>query len=70
MIKDIEFRLFHVANPSINEEVTPLFSRLSSSLDEDKKYVESRVMRLKNSDPSDKDLLGYLQKPKNIFMVL
>lgn len=62
MKKDVNFRLFNVVNKSIKDKVNPLHSMLSKSLDDGKKLVESRIRRLKDTDPTDKDLLAYFAK--------
>lgn len=62
MKKDVNFRLFKVVNDSIKDKENPLRSMLCESLDDGKKLVENRIMNLKNTDPTDKDLLAYFAK--------
>lgn len=61
MNKTVNFRLFKVANRS-DKKFSPLFNMLTSSLEDSKKYVEHRIMNLKDDENSDKDVLGYFAK--------
>lgn len=61
MKKIINFRLFKVVNRT-TKRISPLFSMLASSLEDGKKYVEHRIMNLKDDENSDQDVLGYFAK--------
>lgn len=61
MNKTVNFRLFKVSNRS-NEKYSPIFNLLTSSLEGGKKYVEHRIMSLRENENSDKDVLGYFAK--------
>lgn len=65
MKKDINFRLFKVVNKSIKDKVNPLYSMLSKSLEDGKKLIENRIRNLKDTDPTDKDLLAYYAKTED-----
>lgn len=62
MKKEIYFRLFKVTNDVVKDAENPLKSRLSQKLDDDKKFVNARIMKLKDSGPSDEDILASVTK--------
>lgn len=57
--KNVTYRLFHIQNDSIKDAVSPLLKELQRSLRDGKRLVDSRIMRLKDSEPSDEDVLAY-----------
>ena len=64
MKKDVNFRLFKVVNKSLTGNENTLIAKLSESLADGKKMVDSRIMPLKEQEPSDKDVLGACAKTK------
>lgn len=62
MKKEVNFRLFEVVNKSFKDKESQLLSKLGESLADGKRVVADRMMRLKDTGPSDHDLLGYYVK--------
>lgn len=57
--KKVTFRLFNISNDSLKDKENPLIADLKQSLHNGKRYVDSRIMKLKDTDLSDEDVLAY-----------